>query len=198
MTQAGARLDPEVAREFADAVAAPAARRFVAHVWGDGGDGADVVCAARRLAEKAGSIGIAIPGGRLAVERDGEEVDEPGEVGELVYEGPNVMLGYADRARISRSATSSTAAWSPGDLGYRDEDGFFFVTGRLKRFAKVFGLRVNLDDIERACGMRPCRGDRPRTGTRRRLPRAPGAVDPDTVRGRLAERFKLNSRTVEV
>ena len=84
------------------------------------------------------------------MERDGEEVDAPGEVGELVYEGPNVMLGYAESRAGPRAGGRSAGRLATGDLGYRDEDGFFFVTGRLKRFAKVFGLRVNLDEIESA------------------------------------------------
>ena len=36
-----------------------------------------------------------------------------------------------------------------GDLATADSDGFFFLTGRLKRFAKMFGRRINLEDIER-------------------------------------------------
>ena len=56
-----------------------------------------------RLAISRARSASPIPGGRLAFERDGQEVDAPGQVGELVYRGPNVMLGYASRAADLRA-----------------------------------------------------------------------------------------------
>ncbi|MET0283212.1 MAG: AMP-binding protein [Polyangiales bacterium] len=90
-----------------------------------------------RAEEKAGSIGIAIPGGRL-------ELDD----GELVYHGPNVMLGYATSAEELALGDTQGGVLRTGDLGTRDDEGFFSITGRLKRFAKVYGLRINLDELE--------------------------------------------------
>jgi acyl-CoA synthetase (AMP-forming)/AMP-acid ligase II len=89
-----------------------------------------------RLADKPGSIGVAIPGGELSV--DG---------GELVYRGPNVMMGYAETAADLARGDDLGGVLRTGDLGHED-DGYFFVTGRLKRIAKVNGLRVNLDEVE--------------------------------------------------
>ncbi|HEY0953584.1 MAG TPA: AMP-binding protein, partial [Roseateles sp.] len=100
-----------------------------------------------RLAEKAGSIGIAIPGGELAILlADGQPATGAAE-GELAYRGPNVMLGYAEApADLLRGAE---VEWlRTGDLARRDADGFHWITGRLKRFVKLFGHRVNLDEVE--------------------------------------------------
>lgn len=100
-----------------------------------------------RLGTKIGSIGIPIPGGRLRL-----EPLEWGEVvgaSELVYEGENVMLGYAESAADLALGDVQQGVLRTGDLGVVDEDGFFSLAGRLKRFAKLFGRRVSLEDVER-------------------------------------------------
>ena len=60
------------------------------------------------------------------------------------------MMGYAETRRGARArATSSSGALRTGDLGSVDEDGFFYLTGRLNRIAKLFGRRISLEDVER-------------------------------------------------
>ncbi|MBX5441065.1 MAG: AMP-binding protein [Solirubrobacteraceae bacterium] len=133
MTQAGGRLDPEVALRYARRV-----RFFVMYGQTEATARISYV-PPQRLPEKPGSIGIPVPGGRLTV--DG---------GELVYEGPNVMLGYArTRADLARGDEQG-GVLRTGDLGHADDDGFFYVTGRAKRIAKVYGQRINLDEVEAA------------------------------------------------
>jgi long-subunit acyl-CoA synthetase (AMP-forming) len=101
---------------------------------------------AERLAGKLGSAGRAIPGGSLSTTP----------AGEIVYEGPNVMMGYAASAADLATGDLMAGRLPTGDLGHLDDEGFLYVTGRTKRIAKVFGVRVNLDDIERLL-----RGDGP-------------------------------------
>jgi len=99
-----------------------------------------------RLGEKIGAIGIAIPAGRLRLEPlEGSE----GSAAEMVYEGPNVMLGYADSPGDLALGDVHRGVLRTGDLGTVDDEGFFTVVGRLKRFAKLFGRRVSLEDVER-------------------------------------------------
>lgn len=102
------------------------------------------------LPEKAGAIGIAIPGGKLQVFNDDIEVLEPFHEGELVYRGPNVMLGYANGPEDLALGDQLHGILRTGDVGYFDKEAIFYVVGRLKRFSKVYGQRINLDDIERA------------------------------------------------
>jgi long-chain acyl-CoA synthetase len=92
-----------------------------------------------RLAEKIGSIGVAIPNGSLQVDVD---------TGELVYCGPNVMLGYAECRQDLAKGDELNGMLKTGDLARQDEDGFFYITGRIKRFLKLFGKRFNLDEVE--------------------------------------------------
>jgi acyl-CoA synthetase (AMP-forming)/AMP-acid ligase II len=99
------------------------------------------------LPEKAGSVGLPIPGGAVDVLVDDVSVG-PGCVGEIVYSGPNVMMGYATSPLDFASGDTMNGRLATGDLGYRDADGLIYITGRLKRIAKVFGLRLNLDEVE--------------------------------------------------
>lgn len=103
------------------------------------------------LAAKLGSAGIAIPGGRFRIAASDPNLDGPPDrpaSGEVIYEGPNVMLGYATDGADLRLGDELGGILPTGDLGYLDADGYLFLVGRSKRIAKVFGIRVNLDEVE--------------------------------------------------
>ena len=102
-----------------------------------------------KLNDKIGSIGISIPNGELKIMNDGNEIINSKDVGEIVYKGDNVMLGYAETRDDLSKGDELNGMLSTGDLGYKDEDGFFYVTGRMKRFIKIFGLRINLDEVQK-------------------------------------------------
>jgi long-chain acyl-CoA synthetase len=101
-----------------------------------------------RLDDKLGSIGRGIPGVTLeALDPAGSPV-APGEVGEIVASGANIALGYwiPDPAKDSfRDGRLYT-----GDLARVDEDGFFYITGRLSEFIKPSGHRISVKEIEDA------------------------------------------------
>ncbi|WP_158539756.1 AMP-binding protein [Gordonibacter sp. 28C] len=148
-TQAGGALGEDMHRRFAKACADKGAGFFAMYGQTEATARISFLPPERAL-DKAGSVGIAIPGGSLRLEReDASVVDAPGEVGELVYEGPNVTMGYATcRADLSRGDERG-GVLRTGDLARFDEDGFFYIEGRKSRFLKVFGNRVGLDDLER-------------------------------------------------
>lgn len=102
------------------------------------------------LPAKAGAIGIAIPGGKLQLFDNDQEIIQSKCEGELVYTGENVMLGYANHPQDLELGDMLKGVLPTGDLGYRDEDGIYFLTGRLKRISKVYGQRINLEEIESA------------------------------------------------
>lgn len=105
------------------------------------------------LQRKPGSVGKAIPKGRFEiVDEDGAMIQEAGVTGQLVYHGPNVAMGYADvRADLARGDDWNGRLLT-GDLAYRDDDGFYYISGRLKRFVKLFGKRVSLDEVQDLLG----------------------------------------------
>jgi acyl-CoA synthetase (AMP-forming)/AMP-acid ligase II len=96
---------------------------------------------------KMGSIGKAIPGVTLKIlDKTGSELPD-GQVGELVVSGSNIMQGYW-RDPEATAAVLTAHGYHTGDFGYRDPDGFFFVTGRRDEMLKVGGYRVSLLEIE--------------------------------------------------
>jgi acyl-CoA synthetase (AMP-forming)/AMP-acid ligase II len=99
------------------------------------------------LPEARGSVGFALPGGRLWVERDGREC-APMEEGELFYHGPNVMMGYATCPEDLAKGDELHGTVATGDLGYCDARSLFYITGRRSRFVKLYGWRVSLDEVE--------------------------------------------------
>ena len=100
--------------------------------------------------EKVCSIGIAEPGGQLSIVDDnGNETFEGEAQGEMVYRGENVTLGYATCREDLSKGDENHGVMHTGDLARRDADGCYFIIGRLKRFLKIFGLRIGLDEVER-------------------------------------------------
>lgn len=102
-----------------------------------------------KAGEKSASIGIAIPDGRFVLEDDlGNEITKTGQTGELVYYGPNVTLGYAESYEDLGKGDEFNGVLHTGDLARHDADGFYYIVGRNKRFIKLFGNRVSLDEAE--------------------------------------------------
>ena len=100
--------------------------------------------------QKVCSIGIAEPGGQLSIVDDsGNETFEGEAQGEMVYRGENVTLGYATCREDLLKGDENHGVMHTGDLARRDADGCYFIIGRLKRFLKIYGLRIGLDEVER-------------------------------------------------
>lgn len=143
LTQAGGHLRVEVARHFHELTQRVAGRFFV--MYGQTEATARIAYVPpERLADKLGGIGVAIPGGRLWL----EPVDGDAAVQQLHYAGPNVMMGYAQGPEDLARGDEMGGRLATGDLAEVDVDGFFRLTGRLARFAKLFGKRVNLASVE--------------------------------------------------
>ena len=140
LTQAGGHLNDKIKRHFVDLAERLDLEFFVMYGQTEAGPRISYV-PPTRLKDKLGSIGVPIPGGHL-------EADP--ETDELIYRGANVMMGYADTREELAGDDQLGGVLRTGDLGRMDSDGFFFLSGRLKRFIKLSGTRVNLDDVEAA------------------------------------------------
>jgi long-chain acyl-CoA synthetase len=148
MTQAGGKLSEEFIRHFNQYAVKKKINFYIMYGQTEATARISYV-PAESLSEKIGSIGIPIPGGKLNIVKDGMEQTTPKEIGEIVYKGDNVMMGYAESRDDLSKGDELNGNLYTGDLGYMDEDGFFYVTGRTKRFIKIFGLRINLDEIQK-------------------------------------------------
>ena len=99
---------------------------------------------------KCGSIGQAIPGSEMLLLDDNGNLIEGNDVeGELCYRGSNVTMGYAICKEDLLRDDDFSGEYKTGDLAKRDSDGFYYIVGRKKRFLKLFGFRVSLDQCER-------------------------------------------------
>lgn len=147
ITQAGGRLEPETARRFAAAGKTQGWDLVLMYGQTEAAPRISWV-PPKSLPAAADTIGQAVPGGKLWIaDEDGTEITASNIAGELVYEGPNVMMGYGQcREDLSRAA--ETPSLKTGDIAERTTDGFFRIVGRMKRFVKIFGLRLSLDQIE--------------------------------------------------
>ncbi len=100
--------------------------------------------------EKVGSIGVAVPNAELSlVDMDGNPITKPNTEGEMCYRGKNVTMGYAKCREDLRKGDERNGFIKTGDLAYFDEDGCYYIVGRMGRFLKLFGMRVGLDECER-------------------------------------------------
>jgi acyl-[acyl-carrier-protein]-phospholipid O-acyltransferase/long-chain-fatty-acid--[acyl-carrier-protein] ligase len=112
-----------------------------------------VLCANNRIEAQFGSVGRFMPGMEWKLEQvEGvSEVAPEGRIvsGRLFVRGPNVMRGYLNAE--ANAAFQSLGGWyDTGDLARIDDDGFVFLLGRMKRFAKISGEMVSLTAVEDA------------------------------------------------
>lgn len=149
MTQAGGKLSPELHHKFAQ-WASDNNKKFIVMYGQTEATARMSYLPAEKSLEKYGSMGIAIPNGKFyLIDVNGEEIKTPEVVGELVYEGANVTLGYAECGYDLLKGDERHGKLITGDMAKFDKDGFFYIVGRKKRFLKIYGNRVNLDETER-------------------------------------------------
>lgn len=196
ITQAGGKLDPKLAAEFARRARTEGYQLFIMYGQTEAGPRMSYV-PPEDVERWHHSIGRPVAGGKFRiVGAAGEDLTRAGEPGELVYEGPNVMLGYA-LTRADLANPTGPPVLKTGDIAEWLENGYVRIVGRTSRFVKLFGLRVGLDEMEnrlRAEGHRAYV-----SGSDERLVVfLEGASDPAALRAELARRHQWPERAVEV
>jgi len=194
VTQAGGRLAPARVRQLAELGLRNGWDLFV--MYGQTEATARMAYLPPDLARAhPGAIGLPVPGGSLSLRPvDPQETGDPG-VGELVYRGPNVMLGYAlSPADLALGRVQHELA--TGDLARETAQGLYEVVGRRSGFLKVVGLRVSLPQVEELfadLGMSVCC-----TGEDDRLVIAvEGGQEPAMVRTLAATELRLPAGSVQ-
>lgn len=149
MTQAGGKLTPELHKKFAEYAEQKNVKFIVMYGQCEATARMGYLPAEKSL-EKYGSMGIAIPGGKFKlIDVNGNDITEPHVTGELVYYGSNVTLGYAECGQDLIKGDERFGELCTGDMAQFDEDGYYYIVGRKKRFLKIYGTRVNLDEVDR-------------------------------------------------
>lgn len=91
----------------------------------------------------------AVPNAELSlIDREGNLIEEANIEGEMCYRGKNVTMGYARSREDLLLGDERNGFLCTGDLAYRDEDGCYYIVGRMGRFLKLFGMRIGLDECE--------------------------------------------------
>ena len=83
------------------------------------------------------------------LDENGMKISAPDITGELVYKGKNVTLGYAECGSDLVKGDERNGILHTGDMAKLDEEGYYYIVGRKKRFLKIYGNRVNLDEVDR-------------------------------------------------
>jgi long-chain acyl-CoA synthetase len=96
---------------------------------------------------KPGSIGLPVPGVEVSIQNEAGEILPAGEVGELCVRGGNVMLGYLNQPDETEKALRREWLLT-GDIGYKDQDGYIFITDRKKDMLLVNGINVYPREVE--------------------------------------------------
>ncbi len=148
MIQAGGKLNANIVKEYVEAAQASGKEFIVMYGQTEAAPRMSYLPFDKAL-EKYASIGIPIPGGKLSVrDVNDQEITTPDKDGELIYEGPNVCMGYAECIEDLAKGDENHGVLHTGDVARFDNDGYFYITGRMKRFVKVWGNRCNLDATE--------------------------------------------------
>ena len=120
---------------------------------------ASVCCTNTNTVYKRGSIGKALRGVEVQIWDDDHKQLPTGEIGEFAISGPTIMQGYymeGEAEDYGLYTDENGKKWVlSGDLGYQDEEGFFFFSGRKKRLIIIAGYNVYPTDIEKVVGELP-------------------------------------------
>ena len=104
---------------------------------------------------KRGSVGKSVLTGKISlIDENGEEIHTERQVGEIVFFGKNVCLGYANKVDDLNKENENNYILHTGDMGYFDNEKFIYITGRKKRIVKILGYRIELDELEKLIGIK--------------------------------------------
>lgn len=148
LTQGGGKMPTDLNRKFAE-YCRDNGKRWIATYGQSECTARMAYLPAKWAVDKVGSIGIAVPNGELSlIDTEGKTITTPNTEGEMCYRGKNVTMGYAREQADLALGDERNGYIRTGDLAYFDEDGCYYIVGRMGRFLKLFGMRVGLDECE--------------------------------------------------
>lgn len=149
ITQAGGHLDPAKAKRLYDQCQRLGIDFWIMYGQTEASPRMSYL-APEDCLQHVGSIGRPIPGGKFSIHNEyNEDITLSQQVGELVYQGANVCLGYAHCVADLALADQLKGVLHTGDLARCDAEGFFYLEGRKNRFLKLYGNRISLDHLEK-------------------------------------------------
>ena len=148
LTQGGGKMPKALNQKFVD-YCKSTGKRWIATYGQSEGTARMAWLPAEWAESKMGSIGRAVPNGEMfLIDSEGNVITESNVQGEMCYRGKNVTMGYARQREDLLLGDERNGFLKTGDLAYQDEDGCFYIVGRMGRFLKLFGMRIGLDECE--------------------------------------------------
>lgn len=196
LTQAGGKLDNS-SLEYFSGVCGELNQEFIVMYGQTEASPRISYVPAKKLVSKVGSIGVPIPGGRLEIHVDKVPTTKSFTKGEIVYSGDNVMMGYARCIDDLALGDTQGNSLCTGDIGYFDDDGYFYITGRAKRFIKLFGLRISLDEIDNWLAKKGLEAVSAGNDERLVVFYVKESILIDDIKLEVATEFKLNSNFID-
>ena len=148
LTQGGGKMPKALNQKFVEYCKA-SGKRWIATYGQSEGTARMAYLPAEWAESKMGSIGRAVPNGEMfLMDADGKVIESANVEGEMCYRGRNVTMGYAYKQEDLDEGDERNGFLRTGDLAYKDEDGCFYIVGRMGRFLKLYGMRIGLDDCE--------------------------------------------------
>lgn len=148
LTQGGGKMPKQLNLQFAE-YARDYRKQWIATYGQTEGTARMAYLKPEYAVSKCGSVGEAVPNGELSlIDENGNKIETPYTEGEICYKGKNVTLGYALQKEDLMLGDERNGFMRTGDLAYRDEDGCYYIVGRMGRFLKLYGMRVSLDECE--------------------------------------------------
>jgi acyl-CoA synthetase (AMP-forming)/AMP-acid ligase II len=144
------------------------------------------------------SIGKGLVSSSISIEAIAtSDEDSSNLIGEIIYVGENVFLGYCDSIEgLNKLPTASQGVLRTGDLGIEDENGYLYIKGRKKRIVKIDGIRISLDEIEATYStlgyevIALCQGDH-------KIILVTNCIAVDELKRILLDKTNIKNRTVE-
>jgi len=146
-TQAGGRLDEVLQRFFGEYCLANNKRFFIMYGQAEATTRMSYL-PYKEVLRKSGCVGIPFGDGQFKILGKDREYLPAMQQGDIFYSGANVCMGYALGYEDLFKGDEFNGLLDTGDVGYLDNDGYLNITGRTKRFAKLFGISINLDELD--------------------------------------------------
>ncbi|KAF7268251.1 hypothetical protein GWI33_018613 [Rhynchophorus ferrugineus] len=150
-----ASLGKEVEKELANKFSV----KFVSQAYGLTETTLGVLMNSEDMRVKVGSVGKVVPGMMAKVIDEKGNVLGPNKNGELCFKGPLIMKGYVNNNEATSNTIDAEGWLHTGDIGYYDEEGYFFVVDRLKELIKYKAFQVAPAELESILLSHPCIAD---------------------------------------
>lgn len=150
LTQAGGKIDKVVLNYLKNLSKKKLIKLFIMYGQAEASPRMSYLRINKKNASKINSIGRGLKNSKFKlIDEKGKKITKANKVGEIVYYGKNVCLGYANNTNDLNKGDINKGILLTGDLAYRDKENYYYLVGRKNRISKIFGIRINLEDIEK-------------------------------------------------